>query len=204
MNTIETNETDVHDMHSFFPCGADDLTEDDIASANLTEEIANLPFDENDELLEESIEESAPLKALMKEEDKKVAECFNLLSNDLIRRFEGPAPWIKCPLATARAVVEQSGNRRTYDYEPRVFFLEEANYVNWIEEDGRYHFFTWRKVENRETECDGTSRFEWWGKLIGCAWPFFLESKESQDLIASINDYAVKDKGEKQYHIILL
>ncbi|KAF9994718.1 hypothetical protein BGZ80_007737, partial [Entomortierella chlamydospora] len=169
MNAIKTNETDVYDMHSlstFLPCAIDNVTEDDIAGAGLAEDVTGYAIDEDDIPLDDNPEDSTSEAARMREEDERTINHFNTLSIVLQRQFEGPAPWIDLPPVIATPLVVQTGSRRTISYEPRVFLLDEANYVNWIQEDGRYRFFTWRKTEHKETEENGTSRFEWWEKWI--------------------------------------
>ncbi|KAF9367694.1 hypothetical protein BGX21_007146, partial [Mortierella sp. AD011] len=140
MNAIETNETDVYDMHSlgtFLPCGFNNVTEDDIVGAGLAEDVAgHATIDEDEIPLDDSPEDTTSEAVRMKEEDDWTINHFKTLSTALQRQFEGPAPWIDLPPVTATALVVQTGSRRTINYEPRVFLLDEANYVNWIQEDG--------------------------------------------------------------------
>ncbi|KAF9962114.1 hypothetical protein BGZ65_009709 [Modicella reniformis] len=92
----------------------------------------------------------------MKEYNEMQAERFGNISNTLAQKLKGSAAWLDVPLMT-----EPEPPKITC--EPKVFFLQEAIYKDWIERDGMNHWFDWRINKRNElpTTDSGRSPLLW-------------------------------------------
>lgn len=171
MNHNKSNAFDLHSLSVFLPCGVDDITEEDIEQSGLLKTGSPLPEDEfmarhtadvhdDDQDPEEEYDDEQELKDESSEIQKKL---FESISQSLAQKLQGLAPWLDVPLITEPEpdnLAHRSQNSNVI-CQPRVFFLQERIYSDWIERDGMNHWFHWRKNKPREPKADGRSHFQW-------------------------------------------
>ncbi|KAF9378395.1 hypothetical protein BGX21_002909 [Mortierella sp. AD011] len=170
------NKRDAYDMHrlsTLLPCGIDDVTEKDLADVGLLgpqSSLAHLTLDnsarELESGMEDELEEQAPLIDIEEKAHKRMQlNRFNDISYALTKRLEGYAPWIDIPLV--REPKRFAYQYVRLQYTPKVFYLQEGTYKDWIERDGINHWFHWCCTHNEFTAADGPSDYVWY-QIWGC------------------------------------
>ncbi|KAF9176528.1 hypothetical protein BGZ51_000414, partial [Haplosporangium sp. Z 767] len=95
--------------------------------------------EEVDDIDMEKAEEEAEA-AQVKAEYNEAWKRFRDLSEDLMDRCRGDAPWVKLPMVTHPRLIMRSHDNKL-DYQPKIVFVEEKDYLSWIERDGMAHYF---------------------------------------------------------------
>ncbi|KAG0366098.1 hypothetical protein BGZ54_005815 [Gamsiella multidivaricata] len=90
---------------------------------------------------------------------------FRELSKSFKNSCEGDAPWTNLPMVTDPRLITRPRNN-SLDYQPKVFFVPEKGYLDWIERDGLTHYFHWRRENERIAPQSAKGQYLFWEAWI--------------------------------------
>ncbi|KAF9190839.1 hypothetical protein BGZ49_003659, partial [Haplosporangium sp. Z 27] len=158
----EESELEEEDYSSDLPDSETEIEIESITDSNKTGMITpvlnaevttmNSQAQEDAPILCPEIESENPNPVLRKEAESTA----NNLTRELLTAELADCPWIQSALSMEeiQKIVDHLSIKPTYDYLPRVFYVDKEDFDLWKEKDGNDHFFRWNNGTWRGKDSD--------------------------------------------------